>query len=132
MGEQSFGPSERIRLDRDFDRLLKQGRRSSHNLWTLVWSDRPSPERAGSRVQRRFAVRVPRRAGNAVARNRIKRILREAFRLEKANLRPGTDLLILIRPQEAPAGPRFSRFRDEFVASCKKAGLWTGEDPKGE
>lgn len=48
----------------------------------------------------RLGLSVPRRVGNAVRRNRIKRRLRESFRLMQHDLPGGYDLVINVRPHE--------------------------------
>ena len=45
----------------------------------------------------RLGVSVGRKVGGAVVRNRIKRLLREAFRAEARLLPPGTDAVIVAR-----------------------------------
>jgi ribonuclease P protein component len=68
-----------------FDRLLKQGARVSDGLMSL-WA------RRNGLVHTRFGMIVSRKHGNAVIRNRIRRRLREAFRLARARLPAGLDL----------------------------------------
>lgn len=46
----------------------------------------------------RLGLSVGRRVGNAVTRNRCKRLVREAFRLHKHELPAGTDLVVAVRP----------------------------------
>jgi len=46
----------------------------------------------------RLGLVVSRRVGNAVRRNRTKRLIREAFRRCPALQHPGTDLLAIARP----------------------------------
>ena len=46
---------------------------------------------------RRVGVIATRRLGNAVARNRAKRLLREAFRKQQTSLPPGSDLVLVAR-----------------------------------
>ena len=48
----------------------------------------------------RLGLSVPRRVGNAVARGRVKRRLREAFRLSQHDWPTGYDLVIVVRPHK--------------------------------
>jgi ribonuclease P protein component len=48
----------------------------------------------------RLGISIGRHCGNAVLRNRIKRLLRESFRLLKSELPAGYDLVISVRPHE--------------------------------
>jgi ribonuclease P protein component len=48
----------------------------------------------------RLGLSIGRRCGNAVRRNRLKRLLREAFRLHRAEWPGGYDLMVVIRPHE--------------------------------
>lgn len=46
----------------------------------------------------RLGLSVGRRVGDAVTRNRIKRRIREAFRLMRPDMPPGYDLVVIVRP----------------------------------
>jgi ribonuclease P protein component len=65
---------------------------------------RESPRRAGARSDDasarppRLGLVVGRKVGNAVQRNRIKRVCRECFRLWPDLLPPGVDLVVIARP----------------------------------
>ena len=48
----------------------------------------------------RLGLAVPKRVGNAVKRNRVKRMLREALRLMQHDLPGGYDLVVNVRPHE--------------------------------
>jgi ribonuclease P protein component len=88
----------RARLSRsgDFDRVFRHGR--SHAGRELVLYVFP---RRGEQPPR-LGLSVSRKVGGAVQRNRVKRMLREAFALEGSRLPPGTDAVVVAR-QEAHA-----------------------------
>jgi ribonuclease P protein component len=48
----------------------------------------------------RLGLSVPRRVGTAVSRNRIKRYLREAFRLSQHDGSRDYDVIVVVRPHE--------------------------------
>ena len=83
------GAERRITRSRDFERLLREGKRTSASGYTFYFAPRPAgPARLGILVSRKHSPKATRR-------NAIKRCIREAFRLEHARL--GT-LDILVRP----------------------------------
>jgi len=54
---------------------------------------------AGDQPWSRLGVSVPRKVGNAVRRNRIKRIVRETFRLYREIFPHSSDIVVTIRPE---------------------------------
>jgi len=81
-----------------FDRVFKQGRKVVDRR-LVVWIA-PAPEGA---KHSRVGLSVSRKVGNAVQRNRVKRLLREAFRRATRSISPKIDLVILARPAAPPA-----------------------------
>ncbi len=67
----------------------------------------------------RCAYAVPKRVGNAVVRNRVRRRLREVLRL--ATLSEGYDLVISVRPAAATAD--FQTLKAELTLLLGRAGL---------
>lgn len=54
-----------------------------------------------ARQESRIGITASRKTGGAVARNRIKRLVREFFRTYRQSLRPEKDVLVIARPQAA-------------------------------
>jgi ribonuclease P protein component len=84
----------RLSRSRDFDAVYRHGRSASTRFLTLYWFER---EEDGG--EPRLGLSVPRKAvTGAVARNRIKRLLREVWRERLEGLPPGRDYVLIVRP----------------------------------
>src|SRR5688572_28315823 len=92
MMSQRFGWADRLHRRREFSTVFKKGQRySSSGLFLWVYRE-PDVSRGP-----RSGLAIPKAYGNAVARNRLKRLLREVFRLNKAQLPEGIDLVFSSR-----------------------------------
>jgi ribonuclease P protein component len=84
--------SRRLSRSADFERAYRRGRSvANRHLVLYVFP------RAGHDLPR-LGVSVSRRVGGAVVRNRVKRLLREAFRARDGALVPGHDYVAVARP----------------------------------
>ena len=90
---QGFPPSCRLRTSREYSQLWRQGRRC-HTAHLVVIA-------AAGSAGVRLGISVSRKVGNAVCRNRLKRWIREYFRLHRAGLCAGTDLSVVVKPGAA-------------------------------
>jgi ribonuclease P protein component len=91
-------PPKRGRLSRsaEFERVYRQGR-SQGNRHLVLYAF-PRGEATGDDVPR-IGLSVSRKVGGAVDRNKVKRLLREAFAAESERLPAGHDVVVVARPE---------------------------------
>ena len=88
------GKKLRLKNTRDISRMFHDGVRARDSRLTIIASRRNQ----GGELPSRVAAAVSGRHGNAVARNRVKRLCREAFRTNRARVPGGWDFVMLPRP----------------------------------
>lgn len=90
--------AKRPRLSRssDFQRIYRQGSSTASRFLVLYWFKRPVE--AGDEGPR-LGLSVSKKLGGAVVRNRVKRLLREAFKGCAGRLAEEYDLVVIARPQ---------------------------------
>jgi ribonuclease P protein component len=82
----------RLSRSRDFDAVYRHGRSVSTRFLVLYWFPHEEP------AEPRFGFSVPRSVGNAAARNRIKRQLREIWRARLDRVPASRDYVLIVRP----------------------------------
>jgi len=83
----------RLSRSAEFERVYRQGRSTANRHLVLYTFPNPAAQRP------RLGLSVSRKVGGAVERNRVKRLLREAFADAEPGLSAGQDVVVVARPQ---------------------------------
>ena len=107
-----FPAAHRVLKGSEFARILSRGssRRDAWMRLTACANGLPHP---------RLGLAVSRRVGNAARRNRVKRLLREAFRLNRERLPAGFDLVVT--PQQGSAAWTLDQAARSLVSLASEA-----------
>lgn len=104
----------RIKQNYEFRRLYRRGK-SAATPFLVVYALR------NRRPFNRIGLTVSAKLGGAVVRNRIKRLLREAYRLHEQEIYKGYDFVIVARSRMV--GVDCSRTERELMRAMKRLGL---------
>ena len=92
--KKTFTKADRLRKRPEFIRLSKTGRRLQNAHFIILFAP-------GRHQRSRLGVTVTKRVGNAVTRNRIKRLFREFFRLREEDDKNKLDINIIAKKEAA-------------------------------
>lgn len=85
----SFKKIERLAKRPEFEKVMKEGKRKRvGRLFTIIFI----PNELG---RKRLGIIASKKVGNAVARNRVKRRIRETFRHIKHRIEPALDIVVI-------------------------------------
>ncbi|MBL4901980.1 MAG: ribonuclease P protein component [Desulfocapsa sp.] len=87
-----------LRKGREFDKVYRQGTRWHGKEFSLIFCP-------GELGFNRIGISIHRKLKGAVKRNRIKRIIRESFRLERAAYPDCADIVFAVRPNFSLKSP---------------------------
>ncbi len=110
-GDRRFRKAEHLRRPEDFRRVYAR-RCAASDAWLLVQAC------PNGLAWTRLGLSVSRKYGGAVARNRLRRLYREAFRLSKRDLPAGLDLVLIPR---SPNEPELEALKQSLVNLVKQA-----------
>ncbi len=105
-----------LKKNYEFRRLYQKGA-SAASPRIVVYCRRGRGDRC------RLGLTVGNKIGKAVVRNKIRRRLREIYRLEEGRIRRGYDLVIVARSKAKDAG--FHELHADFLRLAGKLGLLT-------
>jgi ribonuclease P protein component len=111
----TFSKADRLLKRHEFLRLSASGKRVQNRYFIANFGQ--------GRAQRsRLGITVTKKVGNAVARNRIKRCVREYFRLNRHRLRGNWDINVIAKKSAAglPSSLAFSSLENLFdsISRC--------------
>jgi len=125
MRPHAFSPREKLKRRRDFERVTREGRSLSDGLFRV----RAAPNglahgRLGIIVSKRMSKLAP-------ERNRMKRLVREAWRLHKAAFPPGLDWIVI--PKGNLSRKTLREIETSLTALARRCGAETrpGMTPPG-
>ena len=103
-----------LKKNSDFRRLYSKGK-STVNPYLVVYCRRNRGD------ENRLGYTVSTKLGHAVVRNRVRRRLREIYRLNSPALKKGWDIVVVARAK--CVGAEYEKLNSAFMDACEKLGI---------
>lgn len=107
-----------LRTDREYRDLVRRGERASTPHYAVYRDFRAKGEGEDASVDRKIGISAGRRVGNAVARNRMKRLLREFYRHNRHVFPAGSRTAIVVR--KSPPEPDLASVTAELLPAIER------------
>ena len=121
-GSNTLPKNERLQRGSQFRHAYEHGRKFVGKLFVLYVVDAPPESRTATRcATRAVGVVTSRKIGDAVTRNRARRLLREAYRLNKQKL--NNNLQIVMVARSAINGKKRQDVEAELLRLFRAAGI---------
>jgi len=108
-----------LKKNYEFHRLYSKGR-SAATPYLVVYV------RKTKRQHNRIGFTVSTKLGKAVVRNRVRRRLREIYRLNEERILPGSELVVVARVRAVCAS--YQQLENAFVSACRKLDILRERD----
>ena len=107
--------SSSLKLNHIFQRLYRSSGHANGYLVLYARRNRTATNRVG--------ITVSKKLGKANVRNRVRRRLREVYRLHEERFQPGWDIVVVARSRAVDAP--FGKLTESYLSLAKKAGILT-------
>lgn len=129
MGERLLA-SDRLKLRADFQRVQSRGRKVHSARFLFLVLPRETAEGEGAPA--RLGLTVTRKVANAVGRNRIKRVMREVFRKNRALFPAGCDVVVVAKDRAPGLAYEDTRAEvEQSSAALHRAGKTAPDHTRG-
>lgn len=105
----------RLRNRADFSRVYRYGKSFANRQLVVYWSNKSNLDRF------RLGVSASKKIGNAVVRNRMRRMLKEIVRLHETEIRDQVDIIIIVR--NGAVGMEYKELEKSVLHVLRKAML---------
>ena len=105
--------SHSLKLNHIFQRLYRTSGQANGYLVLYARRNRTNTNRVG--------ITVGKKLGHAVVRNRVRRRLREVYRLNEDKFQAGWDIVVVARTRAVYA--EFNQLVDAYMSAAQKAGI---------
>ena len=105
--------SSSLKLNHIFQRLYHSSGQANSYLVLYARKNRTNTNRVG--------ITVSKKLGHAVVRNRVRRRLREIYRLNEAKFQPGWDIVVVARTKAVHGD--FEKLTQAYLQLAEKAGI---------
>ena len=109
-----------LKLNHVFQRLYRTNGQANGYLVLYARKNRTGTNRVG--------ITVSKKLGKAHVRNRVRRRLREVYRLNEEKFQPGWDIVVVARSRAVEA--KFSKLTESYLALAAKVGILISEQKK--
>jgi ribonuclease P protein component len=103
-----------IKKNREFVQVYQRGKVATGRYCVLYFL--PNQDN-----NTRVGISVSKKVGNSVVRHRLKRLYKEVFRLNYHGIKPGYDLVVIVRKKAFSIG--FEQCQADFMHTLNKAGI---------
>ena len=109
--------TDTLKKNYEFHRLYSKGQ-SAVTPYLVVYA------RKTKKRTNRIGITVSTKLGKAVVRNRVRRRIREIYRLSEERFTPGTEIVVVARVRAVKAS--YQQLEKAMLSACGKLGILTG------